>query len=524
MDVATQDLIALLGTGAAVIALLVLEPRLQIPYPILLVLGGLAISLLPIVPDFQLPPDLVLLAFLPPLIFGAAFATPIQELRANAGPITAMAVGLVLATACAVAAVAHEVMELPWAAAFVLGAVVGPTDPVAATLVARRLGVPRRLVAIVEGESLVNDATSLVLFRFAVAAVVTGAFTLWKAGLTFVWTSAAGVVIGLFVAWCARRIGRRLDNPRAEILVTLMIPFVAYLPAEAAGASAVLAAVAAGVYLSLHANEITTAHTRLGRDAVWDTLTFALNAILFVLIGLQLPEVIRDAAGVSLGELVKDAAAIFGVVVAVRFAWVYGARLGRRVLGAASLSNRESLLLAWSGMRGAVSLAAALAIPLATDAGDRFPGRNLIVFTTFAVILGTLVLQGLSFPWVVRRSGLEDDSDDIRVEASAALAAVDAALARLDRLEADGAVAPVIAERLRVFYALKRSNLGSLTDVDQDEALRRKNEYSQVRRQLFAAERDALDELRRAGKIDEEMRRRVERDLDHQEIRWLGDS
>jgi len=520
VDVATHDLIALLGIGAAVVALLVLEPRLNIPYPILLVLGGLAISLLPIVPDFQLPPDLVLLAFLPPLIFGAAFSTPIQELRANIAPITAMAIGLVLATACSVAVVAHVVMDLPWPAAFVLGSVVGPTDPVAATLVARRLGVPRRLIAIIEGEGLVNDATSLVLYRFAVVAVVTGTFTLWKAGVTFLWTSAAGVAIGLLVAWCARRLGRRLDNPRAEILITLLIPFVAYLPAEAAGASAVLAAVAAGVYLSLHAHEIATAHTRLGRDAVWDTLTFVLNAILFVLIGLQLPQVIQDTAGASLGELIRDAAAVFAIVVATRFGWVYGAWFVRRALGAVTLTARESLVLSWSGMRGAVSLAAALAIPLATDAGDRFPGRDLIVFTTFAVILGTLVLQGLSFPWVVRRSGLQDAVDDVRIEAAAALTAVDAALARLDRLVADGTVAPEIADRVRVLYALKRSNLGALTDVDQDEAERRVSDYTRVRRELIDAEREALEGLRRAGTIDEEMRRRVERDLDHEEVRW----
>jgi CPA1 family monovalent cation:H+ antiporter len=520
VEVATHDVVALLAIGAAVVALLVLEPRLHIPYPILLVLGGLAISLLPIVPDFQLPPDLVLLAFLPPLIFGAAFATPIEELRANVVSITALAIGLVLLTACAVAAVAHEVLQLPWAAAFVLGAVVGPTDPIAATLVARRLGVPRRLVAIIEGESLVNDATSLVLYRFAVVAVVTGTFTLWKAGLTFLWTAAAGIAIGLVVAWVARRLGRRIDNPPAEILISLLIPFVAYLPAEAAGASAVLAAVAAGVYLSLYAPEIAGAHSRLGRDAVWNVLTFVLNAILFVLIGLQLPEIIEDTAGTSLGQLVTDAAAIFAVVVAARFAWVYGSRLVRRRLRVDALSARESLLVSWAGMRGAVSLAAALAIPLATDAGDAFPGRDLIIFTTFAVILGTLVLQGLSFPWVVRRAGLEDEPDDVRLEARAALAAVDAALARLDRLLADGDVGPEIAERLRTFYALKRSNLGALADVEQDEAAQRMTDYMWARGELLDAERAALDELRRSGTIDEEMRRRVERDLDLQEVRW----
>jgi CPA1 family monovalent cation:H+ antiporter len=282
----------------------------------------------------------------------------------------------------------------------------------------------------------------------------------------------------------------------------------------------VLAAVAAGVYLSLYAPEIAGAHSRLGRDAVWNVLTFVLNAILFVLIGLQLPEIIEDTAGTSLGQLVTDAAAIFAVVVAARFAWVYGSRLVRRRLRVDALSARESLLVSWAGMRGAVSLAAALAIPLATDAGDAFPGRDLIIFTTFAVILGTLVLQGLSFPWVVRRAGLEDEPDDVRLEARAALAAVDAALARLDRLLADGDVGPEIAERLRTFYALKRSNLGALADVEQDEAAQRMTDYMWARGELLDAERAALDELRRSGTIDEEMRRRVERDLDLQEVRW----
>jgi monovalent cation/hydrogen antiporter len=520
MDVAWHDLIALLGVGAAVVTLLVLEPRMRIPYPILLVLGGLGVSLLPIVPDFELPPDLVLLAFLPPLVYGAAFATPVQELRANAWPIAAMAILLVIATAAAVAAVAHTVLDLAWSAAFVLGAVVGPTDPVAATLVARRLRVPSRLVAIIEGESLVNDATSLVIYRFAVIAVVTGVFTLWQAAVTFLWTSAAGVAIGLAVAWGARRLARRLDNPRTEILISLMIPFVAYLPAEAAGASAVLAAVAAGVYLSAHATEVTSAHTRLGRDAVWDTLTFGLNAILFVLIGLQLPQVIDDTVGTSLGELIRDAAVVFGVVVSARFAWVFGARAVRRALGVERLSRRESLLVSWAGMRGAVSLAAALAIPLSTDAGEQFPGRNLIIFTTFAVILGTLVLQGLTFPWVVRRTGLEEDPADVRLEAGAALYAVDAALAHLDELLADGSVHPEIAERLRGYYLIKRSNLDAVVDVSMDEATRRSAAFATARRELIAAERGALDDLRRVGTIDEEIRRRVERDLDLQEARW----
>jgi CPA1 family monovalent cation:H+ antiporter len=503
-----------------VIALLVLEPRLHIPYPILLVLGGLGISLLPIVPDFELPPNLVLLAFLPPLVFGAAFATPVQELHENIQPISAMAIGLVIATACAVAAVAHEVMGLPWASAFVLGAVVGPTDPVAATLVARRLRVPGRLVAIIEGESLVNDATSLVAYRFAVVAVVTGVFVLWQAALTFLWTSAAGVAIGLVVAWGARRLMRRLDNPRTEILISLLVPFVAYIPAEAADVSAVLAAVAAGIYLSLHAAELASAHTRIGRDAVWDTLTFVLNAILFVLIGLQLPQIVEDTAGSTLGELLTDAAAVFGVVVAARFAWVFVARAVRRAIGAEHLTARESLLLSWSGMRGAVSLAAALAIPLTTDAGSEFPGRNLIIFTTFAVILGTLVLQGLTFPSIVRRTGLEEDLADVRLEARAARYAVDAALRRVDVLLAEGSIHPEIAERLRGFYLLKRLNLDAVVEVPIDEAARRTAEFVRARRELISAERAALDELRRAGTIDEDMRRRVERDLDLQEVRW----
>lgn len=521
MEVSTPDLIALLGISAVSVALLALEPKLRIPYPILLVLGGLGISLLPIVPEFQLPPDLVLLAFLPPLLFAAAFETPLRDLRVSIQPITALAVGLVIATACVVAVVAHQVMDLPWAAAFVLGAVVGPTDPIAATLVARRLRVPNRLVAIIEGESLVNDATSLVVYRFAVVAVVTGTFSLWDAALTFLWTSSGGIAIGLVVAFLARRLMTRLDNPRTEILVVLLIPFVAYLPAEAAGVSAVLAAVAAGMYLNLHTVELASAYTRIGRDVVLDTLTFVLNAILFVLIGLQLPEVIRDTAGVGLKELVTDAAVIFGVVVGARFGWVYTAQIVRTILRVRRLDTRESLLVSWAGMRGAVSLAAALAIPLSTDLGERFPGRNLIVFTTFAVILGTLVLQGLTFPWIVRRTGLQEDPADLRVEAGAARYAVDAALARLDGLLAEGAVRPQIAERLRNHYLLKRSNLDAVVGVPMEEAERRSTEYARVWQQLIDAEREALNELYRAGEIDDEARRRAIRDLDLQEARRL---
>ena len=303
-----EQILQLLGLLTAIGALVFLAPIARIPYPILMVLGGLALSFMPGLPDFELPPDVILVAFLPPLLYSAAFFTSLRDLRANVRPIGLLSIGLVGATTVVVAVVAHSVIDgLPWAAAFVLGAVVSPTDPLAATAIARRLGVPRRTVTIVEGESLVNDATALVLYRAAVVAAVTGAFSLWESGARLVVDAAGGIAIGLGVGYVVRAVRRRMNDSPSEITIAFLTGYLAYLPAEALGVSAVLAAVTVGIYMGWFTPELTDAETRIQGFAFWTILVFILNAALFTLVGLQLPGVLDGLEPWSTGELVGAA-------------------------------------------------------------------------------------------------------------------------------------------------------------------------------------------------------------------------
>src|SRR5688572_2723856 len=459
--------------------MLVLVPKLRIPYPILLVLGGLPICFAPGMPEIDLPPDLVLVGVLPPLLYGAAFFTSLRDLRANVRPVGLLSVGLVLLTMVVVAVVAHALVPgLPWAAAFVLGAVVSPTDPIAATAIMQRLGVPRQLVSIVEGESLVNDGTALVAYRFAVTAAVTGAFSLWEAGISFVLNVAGGVVVGLAVGWIVRQVRRRLDFPPAEVTISLLTGYFAYIPAELIGVSAVIAAVTAGIYLGWHTPELTTPEVRLMGESAWEIVTFVLNALLFTLIGLQLPGILDELDAYSAGELLWWAVAIWLAVLVARWAWVYPAawlprRLSRRIRERDPMPPPSALaLISWSGMRGGVSLAAALAIPLTTDAGDPFPGRDLILFLTFAVICGTLVVQGLALPAVIRVLRLEEDgAEAAREEARARIHASGAALARLEELAEAPWVRPDTAERIRGGYGFRQSRFSAWLDGEDDGAI-----------------------------------------------------
>jgi CPA1 family monovalent cation:H+ antiporter len=520
MHLELSDGLVALGLITAVAALLALAPALRIPYPILLVLGGLAIGVLPGMPEFELQPELVLFGVLPPLLYGAAFFTSLRDLRANARPIGLLAVGLVLMTTVGVAVVAHEVVGLPWSSAFVLGAIVSPTDPIAATAVARRLGVPRKLVAIVEGESLVNDGTGLVLYRVAVAAVVTGSVSLWEGGGQFFLAVLGGVVVGLAVGWIVRQVRLRLDNPPAEITISLLTGYFAFIPAELLGVSAVLAAVTAGVYLGWHTPELTSPQVRLQGLAVWEIAVYLLNALLFVLIGLQLP-VILDALGdIPNARLVGYAALVSLTVIALRFAWVFVVlHLPKKIAGRMS-SWRGAVFLSWSGMRGAVSLAAALALPLSTDADAPFPGRDLILFLTFAVILATLVGQGLTLPLVIRALGLEDDGLEEREETKARIRAAEAAIARLAELEEETWVRDDTAERLRGLYRFRTDRFRARFDDGDDGAIEaRSQDYQRLRRELLDAERTAVLELRRAGVISNDVWLRVARDLDLEDQR-----
>jgi CPA1 family monovalent cation:H+ antiporter len=517
----------LAGLLAAAAALLATAQLMRVPYPIALVLGGLALGFVPGMPHIELAPDLVLVAVLPPLLYGSAFFTSLRELRANARPIGLLALGLVLTTTLAVAAVAHAAIPgLSWSSAFVLGAIVSPTDPTAATAIAQRLGLPRRLISVIEGESLVNDGTALVAYRFAVAAVVTGSFSLLEASSRFVLNVAGGIAVGLAVGVVLRQVRRRLDNPPVELTISILSGYFAYLPAQAAGVSGVLAAVTVGIYMGWYTPELTTPQTRLQGIAMWEILFFLLNGLLFALVGLQLRGIVDSLSGRSTWTLIRDALLVYVAVVVARFVWVFAAAYLPRLLNR-RIRERDpvpawqaKIVLAWSGMRGAVSLAAALALPLTTDAGGRFPDRNLLVFLTFAVIVGTLVVQGLTLPALIRVLDLEDDGLAEREEAKARIHAAEAALERLEELVDEEWVRDDTAERMRGLYNFRQARFRSRVDPEADgSADERSADYQRLRRELLDAEREAVVELRRTGRIDDDVMRRVVRDLDLEDAR-----
>jgi monovalent cation/hydrogen antiporter len=507
MEFTGRDELLLLAVLTTITALTVLAPILRVPYPILLVIGGLTLGFLPGVPELTLPPELVLVGILPPLLYSAAFFTGLRELRANVRPIGLLAVGLVVATMLGVAVVAHIATGLSWSASFVLGAVVAPTDPIAATAIARRLGVPRRIVTIVEGESLVNDATALALYAAAVTAVVAGSFSLWDASLHFLLSVIGGVAVGLGVGWIVAQVRIRLDNIPAEILISLLCGYLAYIPAQALHVSGVLAAVTIGVYLGWRGPELSTPAMRMQGFAVWETLVFLVNALLFTFIGMQLRPILDRLGDRSAIELIIDALAVTAAVMLIRIVWIL-------------VKGPRPALIGWMGMRGAVSLAAALALPHETDTGAPFPGRELIIFLAFVVILGTLVVQGLTLPAVIRRFHLEDDGLEAKEDTKARIHAADAALARLEELLDEDWVRPETAERLRGLYDFRRSRFQARFDGEDDGAIEQQStDYQRLRRELLEAERAAVVALRRNGRISDDVMHRVERDLDLEDSR-----
>jgi monovalent cation/hydrogen antiporter len=520
----THDQLVLVALLIGLAAMLVAAPALRIPYPIFLVLGGLALGFVPGIPTLALPPDVVLVAVLPPLLYSSAFFTSLRDLRANAHAIGILAIGLVVATTVTVAVVAHAVVaDLPWSAAFVLGAVVAPTDAIAATAIMRRLSVPRRLVSIVESESLVNDGTALVLYRVAVVAAVSGAFSVADASLRFVWSVIGGIAIGLVVGFVVAAVRRRLDNPPVEVTIALMTGYVAFIPASAAEASGVLAVVTAGVYLGWRTPELTSVQTRLQGIAVWEILVFVLNALLFALVGLQLARILDALSGRSSGELARDALLVTGTVVVTRILWLPIFAHLPYWFSSTRMSPKpfaQTFLISWAGMRGAVSLAAALAIPLATESGAAFPARDLIIFLTFCVILGTLVVQGLSLPALIRMLRIEPDRTEEAEDAKARIHAADAALARLEELVEEEWVREETAERLRGLYGFRRDRFASRFDGDSDGAIETQSQnYQRLRRELLDAERAAVVALGRQGVISGDVVTRVTRDLDLEDAR-----
>jgi monovalent cation/hydrogen antiporter len=523
----THDQIILMALLGVLAVFLIAAPVLRIPYPILLVLGGLALGFVPGLPHVTLNPRVVLVAILPPLLYGAGFYTSLRDLRRNARSVTLLSLGLVLTTTVSVAAAAHEFISgLSWPVCFVIGAIVAPTDALAATVVSSGIGLPRRIVAILEGESLMNDATALVAYRFAVVAVVTGSFSLWHATWRFAVDVAGGIAIGLAVGFILRQIRRRLDHSPTEIAIALLSGYLAYLPAEAAGVSAVLAAVTVAIYVGWYTPELTTYQTRLQGDAVWQIVTFLLNALLFVLIGLQLRPILDSLNGRSPASLVADGALVSVAVIATRFVWLpIGTYVPRFLFPAIRRRDpyppwQYPAIVAWTGMRGAVSLAAALALPLTVNGGRPFPDRELIIYLTFCVILVTLVLQGGTVPVVARLLGLEDDGKAEKEETKARYQAAEAALARLDELVGEDWVRDDTAGRLRGAYEFRRSRMASRFDPDGDGALDEQSlAYQRLRRELLDAERQAVVALRRQGRIGDEVMNRITRDLDLEDAR-----
>ncbi|HWC61603.1 MAG TPA: Na+/H+ antiporter [Verrucomicrobiae bacterium] len=516
------------GMLLAVSALAWLARRLHIAYPILFVIGGLLLALIPGVPRVTLNPELVFLFFLPPLLFPAALFTSWRDFRENLRPISLLAVGLVLITTIAIAFLAHYFMNLPLAAGFVLGAIVSPPDAIAATAIAERLRVPRRIVTVLEGESLVNDATALVAYRFAIAAVVTGSFSLSHAGLKFLIVCFGGIALGLAVGWLAAWFHRRVQDAPIEITVSLLTPFAAYLPAERLGLSGVLAVVTAGLYLGWLLPEITDFQTRLDARPVWDTVEFILNGLVFILIGLQLPAVVLAAASDHLlkSQLIVYALIISLAVIVVRVAWVFPATYLPRFFSKRLRARdpypswKHVTIVAWTGMRGVVSLAAALALPLRRADGSPFPGRDLILFLSFVIILATLVVQGLSLPPLIRWLGVEDDDSLEQEEREARLAANKAALARLHEVaEKDPAKADAL-KRLRIEYEDRIRQLEVTEGNRSNRHLRLFSaEYERLSREGLKQERATILQLRNKDVINDEVLRRIQQDIDLAEAR-----
>ena len=512
----------------AATALALLARRIGVPYPILLVLGGLALGFVPGLPPIALEPDVVFLLFLPPILFGAGYFTSLRDFKRNFRAITLLSVGLVIATTIAVAATAQALVPgMGWAAAFALGAIVAPPDAVAATAVFQRLGVPRRVVTILEGESLVNDATALVAYRFAIIAASTGTFSVANAGLTFVAVAAGGIAFGLLMGLAIAWVLRRVDDPVFSVVLTFLAPVATYLPAERFGLSGVLATVAAGIWVGRHAPREMSSSVRVAGTASWQVLLFLINGTVFILIGAQLPSVLDRLGDWSAGQLIGLAAVVSAVVILVRILWVFPGTYVPRALSAAIRANepypsrRNVFIVSWAGMRGVVSLAAALALPLTlADGTTPFPQRDLIIFLAFAVILATLVGQGLTLPIVIRRLGVVADTGEAHEEAHARMAAAEAAVQRIEELAEEWPGHLELIDTLRSQYGHRASHIDPHhADAPLDESEQEILEHRQIRGAVIEAEREALVQMRERGALSDDVFRRVERDLDLEELR-----
>ena len=491
-----------------------LSRRTGVPSPVLCVLGGLIAAVLLDSPVFELDPDVILVLVLPPLLYSAALEASLLDFKANSRPIALLSVGLVVFTCLVVGTVAHLVVpDLPWSAALALGAILGPPDAVAAIAIGRRVGLPSKLATLIEGEGLLNDATALVLFQVAVAAAVEGVFSPAETAWQLIFAAAGGLVIGLAVAWLVGQVRRRLEEPLVENVLSLATPFLAFVPAEEVHASGVVAVVICGLVLGHRTESLLSSRSRLQTTPVWRVVVFLLEGGVFVLIGLQLPGIVDGLTGYTGGQLVLWSSAVVLAVLLSRPLWIVPAtylprRVSRRLAARDPAPSWQSITaLSWAGMRGVVSLAAAFAIPLETDAGAPFPQRDLILFLVFVAILVTLLLQGLTLARLLRALGLQPDRQGVLLaQASAQQAAARAALARLDEAIAERPDDAEVAEQLEALVeARTNSRWERLADLRvEDTRETPSSTWRRLRGQMIAAERAELLRLRDSGRLPHE--------------------
>jgi Na+/H+ antiporter len=521
----TIQILVCLLVVVAVVA--VLAARSQIPPAILLVLTGVVLALVPGLPTVELAPDLVLLLILPPLIYASAVAMSWREFRFNLRPISLLAVGCVIFTTIATAAATHGLLGVPWPVGFVIGAIVSPPDAVAPLSIARRMQLPRRILVILEGEGLANDATALILYRFAVTAASVGAFSFSSAAATFAGIVAGEIVWGIGVGWLMLRLRRWVHDPTIEILLSILTPFFAYWPPEHLGGSGVLATVSAGLFISWNGLYLISAATRLQGIFFWDFFVYLIEGMVFLITGLQARTLLSRIGDYPASELIKSATIVTAVVIAARFLWIYPATYLPRWLFPAIRRRDPSppwqwpFALAFTGVRGIVSLAAALSIPFVTPSGRPFPERDLILFLAFSVILVTLVVQGLALPAVIRALGLAHSGHREQVaaktqEQGARQAAVAAAIGQLDGLISQRGLSETIAQALRARHHDRLRRLERRGQNDEESRIAT-DLHDEIDLLIIDAERQHINKLFRDGDLDDDSRRRIERELDLRE-------
>jgi CPA1 family monovalent cation:H+ antiporter len=525
----TETIQTLLVLLAVLVAVALLAQRLGLPPSILLIIVGFLLALVPSVPPIELAPEFVLLVLLPPLIYSAGVSMSWREFRFNLRPIFLLAFGCVVFTTCTVAGAMHWLLGWQWGVAFLLGAIIAPPDVVAPLAIARRLGLPRRIVVVLEGEGLANDATALILYRFAVVAIATGTFSLGKASGTFALIVVGELVWGIAIGWLSLRLRQWAHNPRVEITLSLMTPYLAYWIPQHLGGSGVLATVACGLYVSWNGPLLISASTRLQGIFFWDLIVYLIEGYVFLLTGLQARTLFEHVERFPLRDIVIATALTTAIAIIARFVWIFPATYLPRWLSP-SLRKRDPsppwqapFILSFFGARGVVSLAAALAIPLLLENGARFPNRDQILFITFGIIIITLVGQGLMLPAVIRWLGLTDQGREERrqeheAELAARTEALNAAREHLEKLAMERNLGADVIDYLQVRHDHRMRQIPK----DLDDGLAQIRFNNDLRMELIAAEREFLYELLRRGKITDESRRRLERELDLEEATILS--